>query len=154
MTRPARNYFPKNIPSVPDRDISRETPVSLKFDWATVAGLGCRTTQPRKYPVQAIRNLARWLLFGPVAARSNPTLVRSVKEVNGACDPWERRILDLADGNSPGQVAEYLYRDELAKGAHLADIGIWKNLFDRSVADDISRLVSEGYLSVRGDDEP
>jgi len=62
--------------------------------------------------------------------------------------------LDLADGNSPAQVAEILYRDELAKGAHLADIGIWKNLFDRSVADDIGRLVSQGYLSVRGDEEP
>ncbi len=104
--------------------------------------------------MQAIRNLARWLFSGPEVAGSNPTLVRSVKEVNGACDPWERRILDLADGNSPGQVAEYLYRDELAKGAHLADIGIWKNLFDRSVADGIGRLVSEGYLSVRGDEEP
>ena len=77
-----------------------------------------------------------------------------MKEVNGACDPWERRILDLADGNSPWQVAEILYRDELAKGAHLADIGIWKKLFDRCVADDIGRLVSQGYLSVRGDGEP
>ena len=65
--------------------------------------------------------------------------------------PWEKRILDLADGNSPGQVTEILYRDEVAKGAHLADIGIWKNLFDRSVADDIGRLVSEGYLSVSRD---
>ena len=76
-----------------------------------------------------------------------------MKEVNGACDPWERRILDLADGNSPGQVAEILYRDELSKGAHLTDIGIWKNLFDRSVAEDIGRLVSQGYLSVLGDGE-
>ena len=49
---------------------------------------------------------------------------------------------------------KFLYRDELAKGAHLADLGIWKNLFDRSVADDIGRLVSQGYLSIRGDGEP
>ena len=80
-------------------------------------------------------------------------LVRSVKEANGACDPWDRRILDLADGKSPGQVAEILYRDQLAKGAHLADIGIWKSLFHQSVAKNIGQLVSEGYLSVRGDGE-
>ena len=104
-------------------------------------------------PVQAIRILARWLFPVPEVAGTIPTLVRSVKDVNGACNPWEKRILDLADGNSPGQVAEVLYRDELAKGADLADIGIWKNLFDRSVADDIGRLVSQGYLSVRGDEE-
>jgi len=97
--------------------------------------------------------LARWLFLGPEVAGANPTLLRSVKAANGVCDPWERRILDLADGNSPGQVAEILYRDELAKGAHLADIGIWKNLFDRCVAEDIGHLVSEGYLSVLGDGE-
>ncbi len=104
--------------------------------------------------MQPVRNLARWLFSDPEVAGTIPTLVRSVKEANGACDPWERRILDLADGNSPGQVAEILYRDELAKGAHLADIGIWKNLFDRSVAEDIGRLVSRGYLSVLSDGEP
>jgi len=104
-------------------------------------------------PVQAIKNLARWLCLGPEVVGSNPTLVRCVKEVNGACGPWEKRILDLADGKSPGQVAEILYRDQLAKGAHLADIGIWKNLFDRSVAENIGQLVSEGYLSVRVDGE-
>ena len=104
--------------------------------------------------MQAIKNLARWLFPGPEVAGTIPTLVRSVKEVNGACEPWERRILDLADGNSPGQVAEILYRDELAKGAHLADIGVWKILFDLSIANDIGRLVSQGYLSVRRDGEP
>ena len=93
----------------------------------------------------------RWLIPGPEVTGTIPTLVRSVKEVKESWDPWERRILDLADGNSPGQVAELLYRDELAKGAHLADIGIWKNMFDRSVAENIGRLVSEGYLSVRSD---
>ena len=104
--------------------------------------------------MHGIRNLARWLVRGPGVVGTNPTLVRSVKEVNGASDPWERRILDLADGNSPGQVADILYRDELAKGAHLADIGIWKNLFDRSVAEEIGRLVSQEYLYVRVDGEP
>lgn len=79
-------------------------------------------------------------------------LVRRVKEVNGVCGPWEKKILALAGGSSPGRVAEILYRDELDKGAYLADIGIWKTLFDRSVADDIGRLVSEGYLYVRGDE--
>ena len=79
-------------------------------------------------------------------------LGRSVKEVNGDCGPWEKRILDLAGSNSPGRVAEILYRDELDKGAYLADIGIWKTLFDRSVADDIGRLVSEGYSYVRSDE--
>ena len=101
--------------------------------------------------MRTIRNLVGWLFPGPEATGTVLTLVRSVKEVNGACGPWEKRILDLADGNSPGQVTEILYRDEVAKGAHLADIGIWKNLFDRSVADDIGRLVSEGYLSVSRD---
>lgn len=100
-------------------------------------------------PVQAIRNLARWLFAGPESSVSNLTLVRSVKEVNGTCHPWERRILDLADGNSPEQVADLLYRDLLAKGAHLVDIGIWRNLFRRSIEGEIGQLVSAGYLSIR-----
>ena len=104
-------------------------------------------------PVQSIKNLARWLLSGPDAVAFSTTLARSRKEVNGTCGEWERKILELADGSSPGQVAEVLYRRELARGAHLTDIGIWKNFFDRSVADEIGRLVSEGYLSVNGDVE-
>ena len=103
--------------------------------------------------MQSIKNLARRVFFGPEVVVSRTTLARSRKEVNGTCGAWERRILDLADGHSPGQVAEALYRRELAKGAHLTDIGIWKNLFDQSVADEIGRLVNEGYLSVNGDVE-
>ena len=61
-------------------------------------------------------------------------------------DPWERRIVDLSDGRSVGEIQEILYTEELIAGAGAADIGMWRELFDRGVSTTIGELVSRGLL--------
>lgn len=68
---------------------------------------------------------------------------------NIACDDkWGGRLLVLCDGRSVTEVIRILYREELANGAGLTDLGIWKSLFDRSVIQDINSLAQQGFLRV------
>lgn len=67
----------------------------------------------------------------------------------GGDDAWGGRLLALCDGRPPSEIIRILYQEELANGAGLTDIGIWKSLFDRSVLRDISSLCQKGYLRVQ-----
>ncbi len=59
---------------------------------------------------------------------------------------WERRIVQLSDGRSVGEIKETLFNEELEAGASSADIGLWKNLFDRGVLNTIGDLASRGWV--------
>lgn len=63
-------------------------------------------------------------------------------------DNWDGRLLVLCNDRSISEIIRILYQEELAKGAALTDIGIWKSLFHRSVIQDISALSQKGYLRV------
>lgn len=63
---------------------------------------------------------------------------------------WERRIVDLADGRSVGEIIAIIYGEELKAGAWMVDIGIWSDLFARSVITVINELADRGYIQLRG----
>ena len=63
-------------------------------------------------------------------------------------DLWERRIVELCDGKTVGEIIQALYSQEVGKGSWMSDIGMWKTLFDREVVRTIDRLAEKGYLWV------
>lgn len=101
--------------------------------------------------MQLIRTLTR--MFGPVPASNGITrrLVYRTVEASAVQDSWERRIIELGEGRSVGEITEILYREEIRRGAWAVDIGLWKNLFDRDVVDTIAELVSRGNIRLTGE---
>jgi sulfate adenylyltransferase len=73
--------------------------------------------------------------------------VYRLKAPDDSADPWERRILELCDGRPLGEIIEALYREEVRKGAWMADIGLWKGLFDKNVIGTIAILADKGYIN-------
>jgi sulfate adenylyltransferase len=99
--------------------------------------------------VRVIRRLTQ--IFSPKLAHDDALWrgVYRLKAADDGIDPWERRILELCDGRPLGEVIHILYREEVWKGAWLADIGLWRNLFDQSVIDTIAGLIDRGYINPR-----
>ena len=84
----------------------------------------------------------------PVGKETTRQLVIRMKEAAGIKGSWDRRIVELGDGKSVGEIVEALYKEELRRGAQSADIGMWKHLFDRNVVEKIGELVNRGYINV------
>ena len=57
--------------------------------------------------------------------------------------------MELGDGRSVHDIVLKLYREQLAQGAGLADIDVWRSLFDRSVVETIGDLRNRGYLLIK-----
>ena len=93
-----------------------------------------------------IRYFARILSSRPAQDEDLRVLVYRVEGAGPAADPWGKTIFELGDGRSLGDVVDAVYHWELARGGWLLDIGIWKNLFDRSVLDKVFDLVHRGHL--------
>ena len=93
-----------------------------------------------------INNLAQ--VFGPSPVRDDISrrLVYRRGDANGIEDTWERRIIELSDGRTIGDIQEILYREELSAGAWVVDIGLWKDLFYQSVARTIGQLADQGCV--------
>ena len=96
--------------------------------------------------VQLKRTLMR--MFGLLAEGNGITkqLVYRAVEVSAVQDPWERRIIELGEGRSIGEITEILYREEIRSGAWAADIGLWKSVFAECVVNDIVGLVSLRHI--------
>ena len=62
--------------------------------------------------------------------------------------PWERKIVEVADGRPLTEVIEALYQEQLDRGARLADIGMWKSFFDRRVITAVGDLVHRGVIDM------
>ena len=86
------------------------------------------------------------LSTGPAQGKDLRVLVYRVEGAGLVADPWGKAIYELGDGRSLGDVVDAVYHWELARGGWLLDIGIWKNLFDRSVLDKVFDLVHRGHL--------
>ena len=85
------------------------------------------------------------------ASKPEASIPRRVVHVNPdiTCDDkWDGRLLVLCDGRSVSEIIQILYHEELANGAALTDLGIWKSLFDRSVIQAINSLSQQGFLRV------
>ena len=68
-------------------------------------------------------------------------------------DPWELRIVQLANGRSVEELVAVLFHEELRAGAWMSDIGLWRGLFSRSVMDAVADLAERGIISLREADE-
>ena len=100
----------------------------------------------RRSPAQVIAHLARIFSTGPAQDEDLRLLVYRVDGAGPVADPWGKAIFELGDGRTLGDVVDAVYHWELARGGWLLDIGIWKNLFDRSVLDKVFDLVNRGHL--------
>lgn len=103
------------------------------------------------------KSLTRVFLPDPSGGEQSRSPVYRLKDASSisvTCATWEKRIVDLGDGRSVPDITRALYQEQLERGAGLTDIGIWKGLFDRSVADTVGDLVDRGYLQVKTNREP
>ena len=99
-----------------------------------------------------VRTITR--VFGISSEDSKRTMQRvtRLKDVSEMEDPWEKRIVELADGKSIREISEILYWDELKGGAWLTDIGLWRDLFYRDVARTIGKLSRTSYIQLEPSD--
>jgi sulfate adenylyltransferase len=98
--------------------------------------------------MQIIRRLSQILSSksAPVGTRERRAF--RLRGPDAAASLWERRIVELSDDRPLSEIIQVMYREELDKGAWLADIGIWKPLFDQSVIDTLVSLADRGFISL------
>ena len=70
---------------------------------------------------------------------------RSVRCTEGL-DPSARRIVAAADGRSVDEVIDSLFVQELAMGGWVADLGLYRRLYETGLLADIKWLAAKGYL--------
>ena len=96
--------------------------------------------------------LARKFVADPQSHEITKKLVYRMTEASGPKGGWERRIIELGDGKSIGEIIEVLYREEIQKGAWMVDIALWKSVFDRSVIKTIRELVDGRQICLSPND--
>ncbi len=99
-----------------------------------------------------VRTLARKFVADPKSHAITRQLVYRVTELSRPKGCWERRIIELGDGKSIGEIIEILYREETQKGAWIVDIALWKGVFDRSVIKTISELANGKQICLKTND--
>ena len=57
--------------------------------------------------------------------------------------------MEMGNGTSVAAIVETLYQEELRGGSWLADVGVWKKLFSRSVEETIRALVFKGRICLK-----
>jgi hypothetical protein len=80
--------------------------------------------------MQIIRRLSGMFSAGPTCSEMHEPRVSRLKGPDGASSLWERRILELCDNRPLRDIIQLMYVEELQNGAWVADIGLWKSLFD------------------------
>ena len=92
-------------------------------------------------------HLARLLAPGPAGGPPDDALVyRERQRPEDPDDSWQRRVLEVCDGRSLGEIKSLMYEEELVAGASVVDIGIWRGLFDRTVQEALLRLIYSGHV--------
>ena len=95
--------------------------------------------------------MRRTFIPNPEARKFTRQLVYRVTEAGEVKGDWERRIIELGDGKSIGEIIEILYREETRRGAWVDDIGLWRNLFDQCVVKTIRELIDMGHIYLKPD---
>jgi hypothetical protein len=106
----------------------------------------------RRQPMGRIRKLWRIFSPNPVSPEISSRRIYRLTAASELQDTWERRIIDRCDGRSVGSLIKALYSEELSRGGMIADIGMWKTLFDHQVVRTINKLAQQGYICVKTDD--
>lgn len=75
--------------------------------------------------------------------------VNRVKGADELEDVLEKRIIELSDGRSVGEIIEILFKREIRVGAGAVDIGHWRNVFDKRALRAISELHERGFIRLR-----
>ena len=97
----------------------------------------------------AIKILARFLSLDPPCDEAIRYRVCQGENPPEVELPWEKRIVELGDGRSVGEIIQVLYQEQLSRGARLVDIGIWKGLFESSVINTIGDLEDRGIIQTK-----
>ena len=84
--------------------------------------------------------------------RPSRVLVFRTEESNGVKDPRYKRIIELANGQSVGEITEFIYYEQLRRGAWLADIGLWKDMICYDLEKSIGQLAAMGFLRLELND--
>ncbi len=96
-----------------------------------------------------MRKLARKFDGNPQSGKIRGQFVYRVTEVRTITGALEKRIVELANGNSIGEIIEILYREEIRLGAWIVDIAMWKDVYDQSVINTIRELTDMGHIILR-----
>ena len=103
-------------------------------------------------PLELLRTITRVLALHHPDDEINRKLVYRVADAPEIQDDWEKRIIELGDGRSVGEIIEIIFKEELRAGAWVADIGLWSNFLARGVVKVINDLVDRGGLRLRDAD--
>ena len=97
--------------------------------------------------MRLLRAVRRYLVREPVTSEPGRWVVwqNDNTVVAGA---WEKRILDLADGRTVGEIARLLCNEEMRGGAAEVYIGLWKRDFESCVASTVLKLMAQDCLSL------
>ncbi len=101
-----------------------------------------------------IATMVRTLFSGPVSQKPASQLVFRLIDPCEVKDVWVRRIIGLADGRTIEEISEEMYLEESGSGAWVSDVGLWRNLFHRDVANTIGGLASRGYVRLEDSSTP
>ena len=103
------------------------------------------------HSVARTNSLPRFFFFDRQKDVTSCFLVERVEATHSMESPWQRRIVEVADGRPTKEIVEVLYQEQLDRGARLTDLGMWKSLFDRRVTADIGDLVHRGVIDINPD---
>ena len=109
-------------------------------------------TQPASNPLALIRAMAKALAYHDPDSETTRQLVYASSDIQGIDDELARRVIELGNGRSVGDVIAIIYSEEIRAGAWAVDIGIWSDIFAQSVLGIINDLADTGYILLKGAD--
>ena len=101
-------------------------------------------------PLERAFSLVRTLVSGYAAAPEDVVTrtAHRLVESTDLHDGWAKRVIELADGRTVGEIATTIYGDELRCGAWIADIGLWRHLYYRSVIAAVEEMAERGHIAL------
>ena len=100
-------------------------------------------------PLKLIRTVAKALASTDPDPQMTRQLVYAMSDTHGVGDELARRVIELGDGRSVGEIIAIIYGQELGAGAWAVNIGIWSDIFAQSVIKIINDLSDTGYIRLR-----
>ena len=104
-------------------------------------------------PMQLIQTLSRMFGFVPGSDEIGSLPVyRTIAGAGSVQDPLDRRIVELGDGRSIGEIIEILCREETRSGGSVVYFRPWKGLYGQCLSNTIGQLRRLGYLRLTPSD--
>ncbi len=97
--------------------------------------------------MQLMRTLSRMFGFEPGSDEIGSLLMyRTIAGAGSVQDPLDRRIIELGEGRSIGEIIEILYREETRSGGSAVYLRPWKGLYGQCLVNTIGQLRRLGYV--------